>query len=444
MRTEDQVVSNPNYLTIANEHIDLNALWVIKRLRAKGYEAYLTGGCVRDLLLAKTPKDFDVATNAKPEELKRIFRNCRLVGRRFLLAHIYFPEGKVVETATFRKNPVDVQEDMPEDLLVTQDNAYGNLQEDALRRDFTINGLFYDPIEQRVIDEVGGLDDLKAGIVRTIGNPDIRLREDPVRILRAMKFACRLGFQTEQATWEAMKRHGGEIVRCAPARVQEEMLRLLTCRHAQQAWQLCQETGVIQAVFPELIEGLQMELEPREGHLVESPAKRSETLQHMLKSLDEVLLRHAHVPSSVVFAVLLLPAYQALDASVQNERNWLDRLCVNWAERIRLTRHDQDRLRILLSSIGLLGSTMESLQKNQFVARKPWFRELILLYVIDALSKGNSLEPVHVWKALAARYGRLYKQDRQGRVRRAAPMRRKRPSFRHLASKKPYEKVPKH
>src|SRR3990172_7024360 len=113
---------------ITEDRIDLDALWVVRRLKAKGYEAYLTGGCVRDLLLGLKPKDFDVATNAKPEEVKRIFRNCRLIGRRFLLAHVFFPGGKIIETATFRKNPTDVQEDLQEDLLVRQDNVYGNIE----------------------------------------------------------------------------------------------------------------------------------------------------------------------------------------------------------------------------------------------------------------------------------------------------------------------------
>ena len=177
--------------------IDLNALWVIKRLRAKNYEAYLTGGCVRDLLLGRTPKDFDVATNAKPEEVRQIFKNSRLIGRRFLLAHVFFPGNKIVETATFRANPLDVQEDLPEDLLLTHDNVYGNIEEDARRRDLTINGLFYDPIEGKVLDFVGGRADLEARLIRTIGDPDIRFQEDPVRILRAIKFASCLGFQIE-------------------------------------------------------------------------------------------------------------------------------------------------------------------------------------------------------------------------------------------------------
>jgi len=180
--------------------VDEDALWVVKRLRAKGFEAYLTGGCVRDLLLGRNPKDFDVATVAHPNQVRAVFRNCRLVGRRFRLAHVFFPSGKVIETATFRANPTDTLEDLPEDLLVERDNVFGTVEEDARRRDLTINGLFYDPIGGKVLDYVDGRRDLEARLIRTIGDPEIRFQEDPVRILRAIKFATRLGFGFDDKT----------------------------------------------------------------------------------------------------------------------------------------------------------------------------------------------------------------------------------------------------
>src|ERR1051325_8591044 len=158
--------------------IDQDALWVVKRLHAKGDEAYLTGGCVRDLLRGRTPKDFDVATAAPPNQVKAVFRNCRLVGRRFRLAHVFFPSGKVIETATFRANPIDELEDLPQDLLVERDNVFGNVEQDARRRDLTVNGLFYDPLKGKVIDHVDGRKDLEARLIRTIGEPDVRFRED--------------------------------------------------------------------------------------------------------------------------------------------------------------------------------------------------------------------------------------------------------------------------
>ncbi len=233
------------------DKIDNHAIWVIKRLHAKGYKAYLAGGCVRDLLLARTPKDFDVATSATPQEVKSIFRNCRLVGRRFLLAHVFFPGGKVIETATFRANPLDEMDEEPEDLLLKRDNVFGDEEKDAYRRDLTINGLFYDPVIGKVIDHVDARADLDAKLVRTIGDPFVRFQEDPVRIVRAIKFATRLGFEIEENTMMAMRAHAADLEKCAPARLLEEFFRLLQSGYAAQAFQLCADLGVLEALMPE-------------------------------------------------------------------------------------------------------------------------------------------------------------------------------------------------
>ena len=380
--------------------VDLNALWVIKRLRAKNYEAYLTGGCVRDLLLGRTPKDFDVATNAKPEEVRHIFRNSRLIGRRFLLAHVFFPGNKVIETATFRMNPLDVQEDVPEDLLVTHDNVYGNIEEDAKRRDLTINGLFYDPIDGKVIDYVGGRADLDARLIRTIGDPDIRFQEDPVRILRAIKFASRLGFQIEENTFAAMKKHVSEIPRCAPARLQEEFVRLLTSGHALEAFMLCKTLGIQEVFMPEL----------------------TEDCLKMLQAVDAAVEREVDVSAAVAFAALLLPSYLVLEKSEQNERNWIDKLCVSWAERIRLARHDQDKIRSMLSAISTFAPA---------IIHKSWFKEALLLQTLYLYSQGESLEPIGVLKAMARDLGKPYIQDKRGVFKpRPQNFRRRRPQGR--------------
>src|SRR6201985_1809321 len=187
---------------------------VIAKLREAGHQAYLVGGCVRDLLLGRKPKDFDVATSATPPEIKALFRNCRIIGRRFRLAHIFFGQ-KIIETSTFRANPREVEVDDEgvldaetghgdNELYIRRDNVFGSAEEDARRRDFTINGLFYDLDHDKVIDYVEGLPDLERRTVRTIGDPDIRFREDPVRILRALQFAARLHFEIEPATYAAI------------------------------------------------------------------------------------------------------------------------------------------------------------------------------------------------------------------------------------------------
>lgn len=390
--------------------IDINAIWVVRRLRAKGYEAYLTGGCVRDLLLNKQPKDFDVATNAKPDEIKRIFRNCRLIGRRFLLAHVFFPGGKIIEVATFRANPIDVQEDLSEDLLVTADNVYGNIEEDAKRRDLTINGLFYDPVEGKVIDYVGGRADLEARMIRTIGDAEIRFREDPVRILRAIKFASRLEFEIEAETKKAMHCHASEIIRCAPARVQEEIMRLLTSSQAQKAMALCHEVGALDVLLPEMTEVI--------GTNPSSDAEQTkaayEEWMKMLSGLDKVASKECEISTSVAVATMLFPAYEALEKSEHNERNWIDKLCVNWAERIRFSRHDQDRVRILLSAINMFSPEKVTHKSAQFLVRKPWFKEALLLYIVYLVSRGEDLSLVGPWKALADDADKPYIQDKKG------------------------------
>ncbi|HEY0195220.1 MAG TPA: polynucleotide adenylyltransferase PcnB [Kofleriaceae bacterium] len=228
--------------------IDPDADRVVRKLARAGHNAYLVGGCVRDLLVARKPKDFDVATSATPNEIKATFRNCRIIGRRFRLAHVFFG-SKIIETSTFRANPRDEDD---HDLLIRRDNVFGTETEDARRRDFTINGLFYDVEREEVIDHVGGLADLDARLMRTIGDPDIRFQEDPVRILRAIKFAARLDFGFEPATWNALLRWRGEISKCAPPRLLEEIHRLMRGGAARRSFELLVETGVLDVLSPYL------------------------------------------------------------------------------------------------------------------------------------------------------------------------------------------------
>jgi tRNA nucleotidyltransferase/poly(A) polymerase len=255
-------------MRIARELIDPDADKVVRRLARHSFQAYLVGGCVRDLLLQRTPKDFDVATNATPKEIRQLFRNCRIIGRRFRLAHIFFGP-KIIETSTFRANPREGDDASDsEELLIRRDNVFGTDTEDARRRDFTINGLFYDVEAERVIDHVGGLVDLERRVVRTIGDPDIRFREDPVRMLRAVKFAARLDFEIEPLTLAALIRHRAEIAKCAQPRVLEELYRLLRGGAAHRSMALLIETGVASSLSPQLATLLGR---PPGGHLGPPP-----------------------------------------------------------------------------------------------------------------------------------------------------------------------------
>jgi len=232
---------------ISAELIDTDASKVVRRLMRHGHEAYLVGGCVRDLLLHRKPKDFDVATSATPNEIKKLFRNSRIIGRRFRLAHIFFGP-KIIETSTFRAQPVAEGEE----LLIRRDNVFGTAREDALRRDFTINGLFLDVRENRVIDHVEGLADLRSRRIRTIGDPRLRIQEDPVRIIRAVKFATRLGFVFDPTTEDAMVEFRGLIAMCSVARVLEEIYRLLGSGHAAPALRAMHQIGALDVLLPEV------------------------------------------------------------------------------------------------------------------------------------------------------------------------------------------------
>ena len=281
---------------IAEERLDPEAVKVVRRLRRAGYTSYLVGGCVRDLLLGMRPKDFDVATSAHPNQVKDTFRNSRLIGRRFRLAHVFFRGGKIIEVSTFRKSPLDELADLPQDLLIRQDNVFGSAEEDARRRDFTINALFYDVDEGKVVDHVGGKSDLAQRLVHTIGNPDVRMREDPVRILRAIRFASKCGLRIEPGTLAAMKQHVAEIPRCAPPRVLEEVLKLLRSGASRKCLELMRDVGALRVLLPPVAEHLE-----RRGPV--------EAERH-LRALDalDAHVRVGEIPSdAVLLATLLAP-----------------------------------------------------------------------------------------------------------------------------------------
>jgi poly(A) polymerase len=263
---------------ISRKLMNPNALRILYRLRDNGFVGYLVGGCVRDLLLGREPKDFDVVTNATPNEVKRMFRNCRLIGRRFRLAHLHY-QDEIIEVATFRSLAADVPEPAPkeaheaehrqrhprtlkdDDGMILRDNVYGTPEEDALRRDFTVNALSYNIEDFSIIDYTGGLADLNAGIIRTIGDPAVRFQEDPVRMLRAVRFAAQLAFTIEEKTRTALVVAADTIVRAAPARLYEEMLKIFFSGEAARCCELLRQTGLFAALFPNFSSWLDVESE---------------------------------------------------------------------------------------------------------------------------------------------------------------------------------------
>ena len=390
-------------MQIAPDQIDPDAAKVVQRLRRYDHAAYLVGGCVRDLLLGLKPKDFDVVTSATPPEIKRLFRNCRIIGRRFRLAHIFFG-SKIIETSTFRANPREIEEEESDsgvgnggasevesaDLLIRRDNVFGTPEEDARRRDFTINGLFYDLETGNVIDHVNGLADLEARTVRTIGDPDIRFREDPVRILRAVKFAARCNLTIEPETYRRMMEHRSEITKCALARVSEEFYRLLRAGAARRSMEILVETDLLELLSPELSRGLKGEADGDDTRL------RRARLWAYLDALDRSTGRRPVPPTnSLLLAVLLLPPLRdALDPDSNGVRDIGQLVAQGIApalERLKASRRDAELARQVLLAIRYILPSKQPRRKRPHLAGREFFDEALRL--CEIISDAEALAP---------------------------------------------------
>jgi poly(A) polymerase len=312
----------PRRLGRAQHRIDPHAVsaaavTVVRGLHDAGFEAFLVGGCVRDLLLGLEPKDFDVATNATPENVRHVFRRARLIGRRFRIAHVRVGR-ELIEVSTFRQRAAD--EEVTEarsrrelgdrtsarsaDGLILRDNAYGTIDQDAFRRDFSINALYYDPVTEQVLDYVGGLDDIRARRLRLLGDPVTRFREDPVRILRAVRFAAKLGFEIEGDTRRAIPVTRSLIAGAAPTRLFDELCKLLLLGHAVPSWQLLREVGIADVLFPDL------------RH---TPASER-LIENAMRGTDQRVHEDKPVTPGFLFAILLWDTYNQLLARYRETR----------------------------------------------------------------------------------------------------------------------------
>lgn len=298
---------------ISRRQISPNALRTLYRLQENGFVAYLVGGCVRDLLLGRTPKDFDIATDAQPGQIKKLFRNCRLVGRRFRLAHLHF-QDEILEVSTFRASAPPPDETVEageapddqrpprhlknEDGMVLRDNVFGTPEEDALRRDFTINALAYNIADDAVIDYCNGLSDLEQRLLRPIGDPDVRFTEDPVRMVRAVRFAASHQLTIEPAAWESLRILAPTIVRASTARLYEEVQKLFLLGAARPVFDLLEKSGLLAALLPGLVR-----------RLAENDPLRA-TLQRNLEGLDRLLQGGLPASAPLFLAALLGPAIE--------------------------------------------------------------------------------------------------------------------------------------
>ncbi|WP_125076938.1 polynucleotide adenylyltransferase PcnB [Pseudoxanthomonas sp. SGT-18] len=379
---------------ISRKDISPNALRVLYRLREAGFGAFLVGGAVRDLLLGMHPKDFDVATDATPEQVKQLFRNCRLIGRRFRLAHVVYGR-EIIEVATFRANSDDGSGDREiEDGRLVRDNVYGTIEEDAVRRDFTCNALYYAIEDFSVRDYTGGFEDVLARRMRLIGDPETRYREDPVRMLRAVRLAAKLGFSIDPPTAEPIPRLAGLLAEAAPARLFEEMLKLFLSGHAVASFEGLERHGLLPALMPETAAALRSN---------RSGALRRMVLQG-LAGTDARVAADEPVSPAFLFALLLWPAYCRALAGLQAQgmpaeeaqRRAADRVTLHQVQTIALPK----RFSLPMQEIWLLQSRFSTRQRKRVfrLLAHPRFRAAYDFLVLRLAASENHAADVEFWR----------------------------------------------
>jgi poly(A) polymerase len=394
--TEPRILPRPEH-AISRKNISPNALKVLYRLQQRGHKAYMVGGSVRDLLLGRRPKDFDVATDASPQDVRRLFRNSRIIGRRFRLVHVVF-ESEVVEVSTFRGAPDAGGED---ELLITSDNTFGTPRQDAFRRDFTINALFYDIEDFSVIDYVGGIEDLERRVVRVIGDPDVRLQEDPVRMMRACEYAGRLGFGIERATQESIHRQRQKLELASPVRVTEEVLQLLRCGSAGATIQWMLDLGLLEVLLPEAYAMLGVS------------ASGVGDFGRLLPTIDRLVQAGRVLGDAPLLGVLLLPKVlqrrddiEAIDQRPMSRaalRQLIDDTVAPFAARLALSRaRNQQLTQALVAFHRMCEPGWMPRGRLQF-AHRPYFEDSLALFELMVEATGEGREALAAWQAAAVR-----------------------------------------
>ena len=408
---------------VSRRHIDPDALKVLHRLNQFDYVAYLVGGSVRDLLLGRRPKDFDIGTSAHPQQIKRLFRNCWIIGRRFRLAHVKFGQ-KTIEVATFRRlvtpgserdpDPVPHGDDShhtpgahdrhrhgPSSQVVHHDNTFGTPEEDAFRRDFTVNALFYDIATFGIIDYVGGLNDLDARVIRSIGDPKVRFQEDPVRMVRAVALAARLDFRIDRPVLDAIAKHRGEIRHSAPARMLEELYKILRNGAAERTFRGLADVGLLKHISPELHHG------------------QSDALWGSLRAVDAYRVRFDSAPATltnpILIGSLVVPA--GLFPPRTRDKTGSARFTLG---ALPVARGQVDRLRQIVS----VQRHLLDQKLPQRLQRALGYRSILPEALTWLEIHGNSPDVLERWRALAG--GRDHPPQDGNRPRRRRRRRRRR------------------
>ncbi len=383
---------------ILPQNISPDAEKVIHKLTKHGYTAYLVGGCVRDLLLDLVPKDFDVVTNARPNEIRRLFRNSRIIGRRFLLVHVFYGT-MIIETSTFRAKPIENEPNG--DLLIQRDNVFGSEIEDAHRREFTINALYYDVEKQTVVDHVGGVSDLENRIIRSIGNPETRFCEDPVRMLRAVRFAAKLSFSMEESVHKALHKHKREILRCTQARLLEEFYRFMRRGAAACSIQSLLDYDVLSLLSPSFHRW--MTLCPAE--MIDTDwRERRDYAQHLFTALDGYV-KQGNTPSNSLILSCLIGGFvipDLLDWNLSSEvvSDRAKQALLPFVRELGVARRDFDKACIILALGRKIRKGPKNIEHTRHLMNKEPFPEALVVhrFITEALGENSSfMDP---WEAI--------------------------------------------
>jgi poly(A) polymerase len=413
---------------ISRKSISSNALKVLYRLRQKGFTAYLVGGSVRDLLLGREPKDYDVGTDARPHDVRRLFRNSRVIGRRFRLVHVFF-QGEIVEVSTFRGAPEqEGPQEEAEDgqLLVLRDNTYGTPAEDAFRRDFTVNALFYDIADFTLIDYVGGMEDLHRRLIRVIGDPNQRFAEDPVRMMRACEYAGRLAFGIDTSTQVAIQHHRSKLGQASPARVTEEVIQLLRCGSAGPALQWMLELGLLEVLLPEayaMVSG--------------NGSGDSGGFATLLPAIDRVVRQGREPSDAALLSLLLLPqilqrrdAVEALDQRPMRRsdiRRLTEEALEPFGERFALSKKRSSQMLNALVAFHRMCEPGGSPRGRVQLAQRPYFEDALHLFELMVEATGEGHRALERWQAATRHRAHLEEApSEEVATRRRRPRRRRR------------------
>jgi poly(A) polymerase len=394
-----RILPRPEH-NVSRKDIDADALKVLYRLKNHGFKGYLVGGGVRDLLLGRKPKDFDIATDAHPQQVKKLFRNCFVVGRRFRLCHVRFGR-KVVEVSTFRRQAPAEEGDT----LIKRDNTFGTPEEDAFRRDFTVNALFYDIATFSVIDFVAGLEDVQDRVIRTIGDPAVRFREDPVRMLRAVALAARLGFTIDRDTLEAVRFLRGEIVKSSPARILDEFYKILRQGKSRQTFQLLHDVGLLAYMLPEADEAIADQGERLLGSLARLDDYRNAGLAAPDELTNPLLMGTLLVPLGVPLRRAVAAAGRRREEETEDEPLDVAEEMAALGEPeveepaaagpaalvLPFARRDLDRLRLILAAQSRLREVHTSPKVKHLLAGRGYLEEALRWMEIHGGVQGQEL-----------------------------------------------------